>query len=120
MATTNAFGNLMKGFSSIYFPAKQAQKQRTLKESIRQVTQKAETQRLANRGGPSTDTENVGGVPNAGEFGAFASFRKGGRIKKTGIYMLHKNEIIIPAEILRKLDKVRKSSRNGSRRMRNR
>ena len=42
------------------------------------------------------------------------SFRKGGRVKKTGIYRLHKDEVVIPAEKARKLG--RKSGRKSGRR----
>jgi|GEM_PF-3029137 hypothetical protein len=45
--------------------------------------------------------------------------RKGGRINKTGAYKLHKGEVVIPSEIVSKvqrLTKARKPSRKASRR----
>lgn len=42
--------------------------------------------------------------------------KKGGRIKKTGIYRLHKGEFVVPAHIVQRLDKQRKGSRKSGRR----
>ena len=44
------------------------------------------------------------------------SRKKGGRIKKTGIYRLHKGEFVIPAHTVQRLDKKRKASRRSGRR----
>ena len=50
-----------------------------------------------------------------GEGGRGIALRKGGRVKKTGIYRLHKGEIVIPEKMAGRLGK-RKSQRKASRR----
>jgi hypothetical protein len=47
--------------------------------------------------------------------------RKGGRVPKTGIYQVHKGEVVIPAKMVKEIERVgrkkaRKSSRSGGRR----
>ncbi len=52
------------------------------------------------------------------------TMKGGGRVKKTGVYRVHKGEVVIPAKIVKAMDKVargkrkpvRKSSRASSRR----
>lgn len=51
------------------------------------------------------------GLPNPGE--GESEFRKGGRVKKTGIYRLHKNEIVIPARIAKRIGKRKVSRKSG-------
>ena len=34
-----------------------------------------------------------------GALGEEKSFKKGGRVKKTGMYKLHKNEVVVPASL---------------------
>jgi hypothetical protein len=41
--------------------------------------------------------------------------KKGGRVKKTAVYRLHKGELVIPAKIVKRLEK-RKISRKSGRR----
>ena len=36
------------------------------------------------------------------------SFKKGGKVKKTGIYKLHKNEVVVPAKKRRKRSSKRR------------
>jgi hypothetical protein len=41
--------------------------------------------------------------------------KKGGRIHKTGVYNLHKGEFVLPARVVKRLDKTRKTSRKSGR-----
>ena len=43
-------------------------------------------------------------------------FKTGGRIKKTGVYRLHSGEVVIPADLVKRVDKARKGSRKTARR----
>lgn len=47
--------------------------------------------------------------------GIIQSARKGGRVKKTGVYRLHKGEVVIPEKMVSRLGK-RKASRKTARR----
>jgi hypothetical protein len=52
------------------------------------------------------------------------SMKKGGRVKRTGIYRMHKDEIVVPVHVVKAAEKAartprkkaRKASRTGSRR----
>lgn len=44
------------------------------------------------------------------------SLKKGGRIKKTGVYRLHKGEFVLPEKMVKRLDKSRKAPRKSGRR----
>lgn len=66
-----------------------------------------------------------GGSKAAGDASDNATtMKKGGRVKKTGMYRVHKGEVIIPAKVVKAIDKVargkrkmaRKSSRASGRR----
>ena len=46
---------------------------------------------------------------------AIPGARKGGRIKATGVFRLHKGEVVIPADKVKRLEK-RKAARNSGRR----
>jgi hypothetical protein len=43
-------------------------------------------------------------------------YKKGGRIKKTGVYRLHAGEFVVNAEDVKRVDRARKSSRKTARR----
>ena len=68
-----------------------------LDEALRQV-KKAEQRDVA----PSTSN-------------AASLVRKGGRIRKTGVYVLHKGEVVVPANTAKRIGK-RKTSRKPGRR----
>lgn len=69
-------------------------------------------------------TESDKTASDANEFGKMiGSSRKGGRIKRTGLYQVHKGEVVIPAEVVssiegrnKKRNKARKSGRSSGRR----
>ena len=48
--------------------------------------------------------------------GVQGSRKKGGRIKKTGLYRMHKGEYVINAPTVKRLDKMRGKSRKSGRR----
>lgn len=64
--------------------------------------------------GSSGDID-VSGMNAADIINALPKRHTGGRIKKTGIYRLLKDEIVIPAHIVKRLDKSRKTSRKSRR-----
>jgi len=45
--------------------------------------------------------------------GVLGSFKKGGKVKKTGKYKLHKGEMVVPAKKVKKMKKVMKSANPG-------
>lgn len=56
---------------------------------------------------PVPDTENPENLPES------RKMRKGGRIKKTGVYMMHKGEIVIPERIAKRLKARGKGRKSG-------
>lgn len=106
-AGVRALGSALSGFSSTYFPAKAAQKDKAFRDSVTSAVKGAEATNMA-RTLPDYGSERIND-PDA------PSKRKGGRIKRTGIYRLHKNEVVIPAKVANGLGK-RKASRFSGRR----
>ena len=70
-------------------------------------------------GSPEKDMQNRRTAPR-GAYGALSdrerllgSFKKGGKVKKTGKYKLHKGEVVVPAKKVKKMKKVMKSAKPG-------
>jgi len=70
--------------------------------------------RLAGRKGPGGgELEGPPAPPEEQRLdsGEIEGFRKGGRVKKTGVYRLHKGEVVVPARIAKRM-KGRASGRS--------
>ena len=54
--------------------------------------------RLGGRGGAAAG-RNIGRVAGGLAGGAFPLFKKGGKVNKTGLAYVHKNEFVLPASV---------------------
>lgn len=54
-----------------------------------------------------------GGAMSDKEKKLLGSFKKGGKVKKTGKYKLHKGEVVVPVKKVKKMKKVMKSAMPG-------
>jgi len=48
-------------------------------------------------------------IPVIGDIASLFGFKNGGRVPKTGVYRLHKGEIVIPSQTMKKLAKKKPS-----------
>ena len=48
-------------------------------------------------------------IPVIGDIASLFGFKNGGRVPKTGVYRLHKGEIVIPSKTMTKLSKKKPS-----------
>jgi hypothetical protein len=51
----------------------------------------------------AAETVNAAGLPYRKADKVLGSFKKGGKVKKTGVYKLHKNEVVVPAKKVAKM-----------------
>jgi hypothetical protein len=65
---------------------------------------------------PSTGTVPAAPSATAADSESPFNFKRGGRVKKTGIYRMHKGEFVVPAEVVQRVDQSRKTSRKSGRR----
>ena len=65
-------------------------------------------------GSDAGGTANPEGAPGT-PAGGYPVAHKGGRIKKTGIYRMQKNEVVIPADVVSRIEGRSKGKRKASR-----
>lgn len=94
--------------------AKVQQASETTKQSLLDKQRKMRPQ-LGRAQAPANPEDIV--MPGApGRVSGPYSLKKGGRIKKTGVYRLHRGEFVLPEKVVKRLDKSRKAPRKSGRR----